>query len=53
MKVMIEDYNGNDICSFECIVIEGIGNFENCNIADIDKDEYEIKQIRIQLEEEE
>ena len=49
MKVMIEDYNGNDICSFEC---SDFKNPINCSIADIDEDEEGIHYIRIQLEEE-
>ena len=53
MKVIIEDYNGNDLCSFECITREVITKLKNCNIADIDEDEYGLQEIRIQLEEEE
>ena len=52
MKVVFEDYNGNGVCSFECIIIEGIENLKGCNIADIDEDEYGIQEIRIQIEEE-
>ena len=51
MKIIIEDYNGNDLCSFECITREAITELKNCNITDIDEDEYGLQEIRIQLEE--
>lgn len=46
MKIQIEDYNGNDILSFEIkdIKYENIFNYKNCNLADVDLD----KTIRIQ-----
>ena len=52
-QIVIEDYNGNHLCSFECITREAITKLKNCNIADIDEDEYGLQEIRIQLEEEE
>tara|TARA_R100001594_G_scaffold6641_1_gene18715 strand:+ start:637 stop:789 length:153 start_codon:yes stop_codon:yes gene_type:complete len=50
MKVIIEDFNGNDLCSFEAFEIK---DFKNCSVADIDEDEEGIKYIRLQIEEEE
>ena len=50
MLVIIEDYNGNDLCSFEAFEIK---DFKNCSVADIDEDEEGIKYIRLQIEEEE
>ena len=49
MKVIIEDFNGNDLCSFEAFEIK---DFKNCSVADIDEDEEGIKYIRLQIEEE-
>tara|TARA_Y100001963_G_scaffold99549_1_gene137019 strand:- start:210 stop:359 length:150 start_codon:yes stop_codon:yes gene_type:complete len=46
MKVIIEDYHGNDLCSFEAFEIK---NFKNCSLADIDEDEEGIRYIRLQL----
>ena len=48
MKIIIEDFNGNDLCSFKAYKVEG---FKNCNVADIDEDENGIEYIRIQIEE--
>ena len=49
MKIIIEDYQGNGICSFEC---KEFRNPINCNVADIDEDEDGIHYMRIQIEEE-
>ena len=49
MKVIVEDYNGNDLCSFEAFAIK---NFKNCNVADIDENEEGIEYIRLQINEE-
>ena len=46
MKIIIEDYNGNDLCSFEALEIN---NFKDCNVADIDVDEKGIEYMRLQL----
>ena len=56
MKVIIEDYNGNDLFTFNsnewAKINKDVINAFNCNIADIDKDEEGIKYIRLQIEEE-
>tara|TARA_R100001594_G_scaffold35110_1_gene64242 strand:- start:202 stop:489 length:288 start_codon:yes stop_codon:yes gene_type:complete len=46
MLVIIEDYNGNDLCSFEAFEIK---DFKNCDIADIDENEDGIKYMRLQI----
>ena len=46
MKIIIEDYNGNDLCSFEAFEIK---NFKDCSVADIDEDEEGITYMRLQL----
>ena len=53
MKIVIEDFYGNDICSFESSGTSLKGSLENlvnCSIADIDGDDFGIDYIRIQLE---
>ena len=50
MKVIIEDYNGNDLCSFEAFEIK---DFKNCSVADIDLDENGVEYMRLQQEGEE
>tara|TARA_Y100001938_G_C7975148_1_gene371367 strand:+ start:627 stop:824 length:198 start_codon:yes stop_codon:yes gene_type:complete len=58
MKIVIEDYYGNDICSFKVNTfannngLQDIGEFENCNYADMETDEYSEPYVRIQLENE-
>jgi|TARA_Y100000289_G_scaffold19707_1_gene19061 hypothetical protein len=58
MKIKIEDYYGNDICSFKVNTfasnnsLQDIGEFEGCSYADMDIDEYSEPYIRIQLENE-
>ena len=58
MKIKIEDYYGNDICSFKVNTfaddngLQDIGEFEGCSYADMDTDEYSEPYIRIQLENE-
>jgi hypothetical protein len=58
MKIVIEDYNGNDLCSFKVNTfadnngVDDIGDFKDCNYADMDVDEYSEPYIRIQLEKE-
>jgi hypothetical protein len=45
MKIQIEDYRGNDICSFKINTfanddgIADMGDFKDCNYADMDEDE--------------
>jgi hypothetical protein len=58
MKIQIEDYRGNDICSFKINSfanddgIADIGDFIDCNYADMDEDENGDLYIRVQLEKE-
>lgn len=58
MKIQIEDYRGNDICSFKINTfanddgIADIGDFIDCNYADMDEDENGEPYIRVQLEKE-
>ena len=52
MKIQIEDYFGNDLCSFE---VDGSVEklplkLVNCNIADIDEEETGEPYVRVQLE---
>ena len=54
MKIVIEDYYGNDICSFvvnlsQCDVLD-LDQFVDCNYADMEVDENSEAYIRIQLE---
>tara|TARA_Y100000593_G_C4093068_1_gene229470 strand:- start:89 stop:337 length:249 start_codon:yes stop_codon:yes gene_type:complete len=48
IKVIVEDYNGDYLCSFDS---KEVKNLKNCDIADIDTDENGIKYIRVQLTE--
>ena len=54
MKIVIEDYYGNDLCSFEVpVYFAGIYADNNCSVADVDIDENGNEYIRIQLDEKE
>jgi hypothetical protein len=55
MKIVIEDYNGNDICSFRIPLLTNNSKFyldmlEGCSLADIEEDEELNKCMRIQLD---
>ena len=58
MKIKIEDYFGNDICSFVVNESENnngvneVSDFVDCNYADMEVDEHSEPYIRIQLENE-
>jgi hypothetical protein len=58
MKIVIEDYYGNDICSFVVNEsqnnngLQDISQFADCSYADMEVDEYSEPYIRIQLENE-
>jgi hypothetical protein len=58
MKIKIEDYYGNDICSFKVNTfadnngLQDIGEFIDCSYADMEVDEYSEPYVRIQLENE-
>jgi len=58
MKIVIEDYNGNDLCSFKVNTfadgngVDDVGDFKDCNYADMDNDDNGESYIRIQLEKE-
>ena len=50
IKVIVEDYSGNYLCSFDS---KDVKNLNNCEIMDID--EYadgDVKYIRVQLNKE-
>jgi len=55
IKIKIEDYYGNDVCSFlvnpfdEENTINAFGKFDGCDIADIDKEEDGTEVVRVQL----
>jgi len=54
IKIQIEDYYGNDLCSFvanpfdEENVISAFGNFDGCDIADLDEEDG-MSVVRVQL----
>ena len=56
MKIKIEDYYGNDICSFVVNETQNnngladISNFVDCSYADMEVDECSEPYVRIQLE---
>jgi len=53
MKIVIEDYNGNDICSFRIpLLTNNLDMFEGCSLADIEVDEESNSYMRIQLDRE-
>jgi len=56
MKIKIEDYYGNDICSFTVTQnnngLADVSNFVDCSFADMEVDEHSRPYIRIQLEKE-
>lgn len=58
MKIKIEDYFGNDICSFVVNESENnnglkeVSDFVDCSYADMEVDEYSEPYFRIQLENE-
>ena len=54
MKIVIEDYNGNNMCELHIDTFNDIceiDNLINCNIADVDEDENGNEYLRIQLNE--
>ena len=60
MRIVIEDYNGNDLCSFEVPSYEYtrwldsmpmITKQWNCSLADVDTDDNGKEYLRIQLNE--
>ena len=54
IKIQIEDYYGNDLCSFvanpfdEENVISAFGKFDGCDIADVDEEDG-MSVVRVQL----
>ena len=58
MKIQIEDYYGNDICSFKVNTLtnnnglQDLGDFVDCSYADMEVDENSEPYVRIQLENE-
>ena len=60
MKVIIEDYNGNDLCSFDVYehkhepilpITHTIKRAMDCKIRGVKEDRRGIQQVRIQLTE--
>lgn len=54
MKIVIEDYNGNDMCELHINTFTDIceiDNLINCDIADVDEDDDGNEYLRIQLNE--
>lgn len=52
MKIVIEDYNGNDMCELHINTFTDlceIDNLINCDIADVDEDDDGNEYLRIQL----
>ena len=50
MRIQMEDYYGNDICSFVVNELQDISQFVDCNYADMEVDEHSEPYIRIQLD---
>ena len=56
MKIVIEDYNGNDLCELHIDTFTDLCEIDNligCNIADVDEDDNGNEYLRLQLYEEE
>ena len=54
MKIVIEDYNGNDLCELHIDTFTDLCEIDNlidCNIADMDIDDNGEEYLRIQLNE--
>jgi len=52
MLIIIENYNGNDLCKIDINTFKDLCEIKNligCNIADIDTDEQGNEFIRVQL----
>jgi len=55
MRIIIEDYNGNDLCELHIDTFTDLCQIENligCNIADVDTDEKGKDYLRVQLNKE-
>ena len=56
MRIQVEDYYGNDICSFVVNEeennngLQDISQFVDCSYADMEVDEYSEPYVRIQLD---
>ena len=56
MRIQVEDYYGNDICSFVVNEsqnnngLQDISQFVDCSYADVEVDEYSEPYVRIQLD---
>ena len=52
MIIIVEDYNGNELCKLDINTLKDISEIENligCDIADVDKDEQGNEYLRLQL----
>lgn len=52
MIIIVEDYNGNELCKLDINTFKDISEIENligCDIADVDKDEQGNEYLRLQL----
>ena len=52
MKIILEDYNGNDLCELHIDTFTDLCQIENlidCNIVDVDTDEQGNEFLRLQL----
>ena len=53
MKIIIEDYNGNNLCELHIDTFTDLCEIDNligCNIADVDEDDDGNEYLRIQLD---
>jgi len=52
MRIIIEDYNGNELCKIDINTFKDLCEIDNligCNIADVDTDEQGKEYLRVQL----
>ena len=52
MRIIIEDYNGNELCKIDINTFKDLCEIENligCDIANVDTDEQGNEYLRIQL----
>ena len=52
MRIIIEDYNGNELCKLDINTFTDLCEIENligCDIADVDTDEQGNEYLRVQL----
>ena len=52
MRIIIEDYNGNELCKLDINTFTDLCQIDNligCDIADVDTDEQGNEYLRVQL----